>query len=169
MAILATNRSSKPQLEEIMRPILFALIAVAMGCSGSDTLVAAIPAPPAAVAVVQASFGPPTLPDWIRHPFEFPAGLMGSNNCTFAPGAATAQWDFHPDGGCWERLGPDGWTRQQQHRIHVTQHAACGGGAADLSNTRVCRAPSVPNPCAIDLLTGPNGCARCVIQPVVCH
>jgi hypothetical protein len=111
---------------------------------------------------------PPLLPAWITDPEEFPVGLKGQNNCTFGFGAPGAQWDFHPDGACWERRAPDGWIRQQQHRVHVPQLASCGGGAGDLSPIRVCRAPGEPNPCFIDASTGPNGCARCVVK-VTCH
>ena len=107
------------------------------------------------------------LPAWITHPEELPPGLMGRNNCTFLFGQA-AQWDFHPDGACWERPGPDGWTRQQQHRVHVWQLAACGNGPGDVSPVRVCRAPGEPNPCHINALTGPTGCALCV-RSVECH
>jgi hypothetical protein len=59
-------------------------------------------------ASLQASLGPPLLLAWITDPEKLPAGLMGRNNCTFAFGQATAQWDLHPDGACWERPGPDG-------------------------------------------------------------
>ena len=108
------------------------------------------------------------LPAWITDPGTMPEGLMGQNNCTFPLRLSNAQWDHHPDGACWERPGPDGWTRQQLHRVHVAQHAACGGGPADVSPIRVCQAPDLPNPCNINPLTGVNGCAVCVVE-VLCH
>ena len=115
-----------------------------------------------------AHVGHGALPSWITEPAHFPEDLMGRNNCSFAFGQPTAQWDFHSDGACWERPGPDGWTRQQQHRIHVRQLAACGGGSGDVSPVRVCRAPGQPNPCLINPTTGPTGCALC-IRNVACH
>src|SRR5262245_65971845 len=110
----------------------------------------------------------PLLPEWVSNPEEFPHGLMGQNNCTFALGAVGAQWDFHSDGACWERPGSNDWTRQQLHHVHVPHFAACGGAAGDTSSIRVCRTPGEPNPCPLDATTGPNGCARCVIS-FTCH
>jgi hypothetical protein len=111
-----------------------------------------------------------SLPAWVNNPQDFAPGLMGRNNCTFPLGAAGAQWDFHPDGACWERPGPDGWTRQQQHRVHVPTLAICGGGSGDVSPIRVCRPGGAgqPNPCFINAATGPNGCALCVVD-FTCH
>jgi len=108
------------------------------------------------------------LPAWIVEPSTPPDGRVGKNNCTFAFGQAVPQWDFHPDAGCWEHAGPDGWTRQQYKRIHVPTLPACGGGPGDATGIRVCRAPGLANPCFMDQVTGPNGCARCVVNPV-CH
>src|SRR5688572_12702391 len=61
--------------------------------------------------------GPPSLPAWIANPQEIPSGLKGKNNCTFrfGPGATGGIWDYHADGACWERPGPDGWVRQHQN------------------------------------------------------
>jgi hypothetical protein len=108
------------------------------------------------------------LPAWITAPRTMPEELRGLNNCTFPLRLPDAEWDYHPDGACWERPGPDGWTRQQLYRVHVPQHAACGNGPADVSPIRICQAPGLPNPCNINPETGPNGCAVCVID-VACH
>src|SRR4051812_7017130 len=59
------------------------------------------------------------LPDWITEPATLPAGLVGQNNCPFPFGQIVPQWNFHPEAGCWEHAGPDGWTRQQFQRIHI--------------------------------------------------
>ena len=110
------------------------------------------------------------LPDWILNPATLPPGRVGKNNCTFAFGQDVPQWDFHADAGCWERPGPDGWTRNQQSRVHIPSFRACGGGPGDAEVIRVCRVGGAgqPNPCTLDPLTGPAGCARCVINPT-CH
>lgn len=112
------------------------------------------------------------MPRWITEPSEFPEGLKGTNNCTFALGQPGAQWDFHSDGGCWERQGPDGWTRQQQHLVHVPSIVECGGGPGDVSPIRACREGGAgqPGPCPFGPkpITGPNGCALCVAM-LVCH
>lgn len=112
------------------------------------------------------------MPRWITEPDEFPEGMKGTNNCTFAFGRNGAQWDFHGEGGCWERPGPDGWTRQQQHLVHVPVVAECGGGAADFSPIRACRegGEGQVGPCPLGPRpnTGPNGCAICVAM-LVCH
>ena len=112
---------------------------------------------------------PSVLPAWIAEPATLPDGKVGKNNCTFAF-VSGSQWDAHPEGGCWERVGVDGWTRQQIQKIHVPNFASCGGGPGDATAIRVCRAGGAgqPSPCTIDLQTGPNGCARCVINPT-CH
>jgi hypothetical protein len=127
---------------------------------------------PEAVRSVAAAGGPPSLPGWIANPAVIPSGLKGRNNCTFAfgPGATGGIWDYHADGACWERPGPDGWTRQQQNVVHVPQHASCGGGPADVSPIRICRAGGAgqPTPCDVNPTTGPLGCAICV-RSVVCH
>ena len=111
------------------------------------------------------------LPDWIVNPATLPPGQVGKNNCTFEFPTAAYQWNFHPEGGCWEHEGPDGWTRQQFQRIHIaTGFASCGGGSGDATAIRVCRAGGggQPSPCPLNSITGPNGCARCVINPE-CH
>ena len=109
-----------------------------------------------------------TIPAWVLNPETLPPGLRGTNNCTFRFGANTTQWNFHEDGGCWERPGPDGWTRQQAHRIHVPELAECNGGPGDVSPIRVCQAPGLENPCPINPTTGPNSCAQCV-RSFNCH
>lgn len=146
-----------------------ALLAFSLACSSQDPSLTAADTPAAAQSVHSAK-GPPLLPAWITDPEHFPLGLRGRNNCAFAFGQSTAQWDFHPDGACWERPGPDGWTRQQQYRVHVPSLASCGGGAGDVSPIRVCRTGGAgqTTPCQINPLTGPNGCALCVAA-VVCH
>lgn len=108
-------------------------------------------------------------PEWVRVPEVLPEGLRGQNNCLWPFGVA-AVWDFHADAGCWERPGPDGWTRQQTHRIHVSANADCGGGAADVAPIRLCREGGAGQiaPCAFHPSTGPQGCAICV-RSVTCH
>ena len=111
------------------------------------------------------------LPAWIVSPATLPPGRVGKNNCTFGFGDNVPLWDFHPDAGCWERNGPDGWIRQQNQNIHFESFpSACGGGPGDATGIRVCRAGGAgqPSPCSLDTTTGPSGCARCVINPV-CH
>ena len=94
----------------------------------------------------------------------------GENNCTFPFGQDVPQWDFHPDAGCWEHSGPDGWVRNQQQKIHIPNFSRCGGGPGDANVIRVCRLGGAgqPQPCFLDPSTGPNGCARCVVNPT-CH
>ena len=108
-----------------------------------------------------------SLPDWAKYPEEMPQGLRGRNNCTF-PIASGSQWNFHEDGSCWERPGPDGWTRQQQHNVHVPHLPLCGNGPADIGSIRICRGPGQPSPCANNPRTGPNGCAVCV-PSIACY
>jgi hypothetical protein len=110
------------------------------------------------------------LPRWILKPSVLPVGKVGKNNCTFPLGHIVPQWNLHPDAGCWEHAGPDGWTRQQFASIHIPSFPSCGGGPGDATAIRVCRAGGAgqPSPCSIDPRTGPNGCARCVINPT-CH
>ena len=108
------------------------------------------------------------IPAWVAQPEVLPAGRQGQNNCTF--GSATpGQWDAHPEGGCWEHPGPDGWTRQQQHANHFESLPVCGGGPGDVDQIRVCRAGGGDqvSPCNGDP-TGPLGCALCV-RSVTCH
>ena len=109
------------------------------------------------------------LPSWILNPVALPPGRVGKNNCTFQFPAGY-QWNAHPEGGCWEHPGPDGWFRQQFQKIHIPNFASCGGGPGDATAIRVCRlgGQGQPQPCFIDPTTGPNGCARCVVNPE-CH
>jgi hypothetical protein len=104
------------------------------------------------------------LPAWVVHPEALPVGLQGQSNCTFD---AEGQWDAHPDGGCWEKPGPDGWIRQQSNRNHSESLPVCGGGPGDVELIRVCRADSAfeISPCGE---TGPRGCGLCV-RVVTCH
>lgn len=90
-------------------------------------------------ATVNQVVGSPELPAWIAEPAVLPAGLRGLNNCTFPFGNPTVQWDFHPDGACWEHPAPEGWTRNQQHRVHATSVPLCGGGPGDVFPIRMCR------------------------------
>jgi hypothetical protein len=106
------------------------------------------------------------LPDWIVNPKTLPPGRVGKNNCKFDFGLDTPKWDVHPDAGCWEHAGPDGWTRQQFQRIHHPSMPQCGGGPGDGTAIRVCRKPGEDSPCGEK--TGPKGCARCVVSPK-CH
>jgi len=144
-----------------------ALVAFLAACRSPESPVSLVEATEVA-SFSHVSSGPPLIPAWLADPDTLPLGLRGRNNCRFSFGQSTAQWDFHPDGACWERPGPDGWTRQQQHRIHVPHLADCGGGAGDVSPIRVCRAPGEANPCPVNPLTGPTGCALCV-RAVACH
>ena len=105
---------------------------------------------------------------WLSEPATFPTGWMGRNNCTFPLGAGV--WDAHPEGGCWERSGPNGQVRQAYNAVHFNAAAGCGG-AADLSGIRICvpdavGGPSVPTACG---MTGPRGCAVCAAPTIVCH
>ena len=106
------------------------------------------------------------IPAWVAHPEVLPAGHQGQSNCTFG---SAGQWDAHPEGGCWEHPGPDGWTREQRNANHFESLGACGGGPGDAAQIRVCRvsdgdqvSPCNGNP------TGPLGCAVCV-SVVTCH
>jgi len=175
-----------------MRRLLFALLAVAAGCSGNDSS----PTDPQQAKLPLGSIalegkggpslrGEPgqsvplfsdlefpqspglsavsrSLPDWVAYPENLPQGLRGRNNCTFATGNATSQWNYYEDGACWERPGPDGWTRQQNHHVHVDRSTVCGNGPADVFNVRVCREAGEDSPCALNPRTGPNKCAVCV-------
>jgi hypothetical protein len=141
----------------------FLALAILMVIPGA---LATLPAMPVATGLLE-------VPHWVAEPSTLPLGLEGTNNCTrFAIGNTTAQWDFHSDGACWERQGPDGWTRQQQHRVHVeSSSTSCGGGPADVFVIRVCREGGAGQPtpfCAFHQQTGPLGCAICV-PGVVCH
>jgi hypothetical protein len=110
------------------------------------------------------------LADWIVNPATLPEGRVGKNNCTFPFGQDVPQWDLHPEASCWEHAGPDGWTRQQFQKIHIPQFPSCGGGPGDATAIRVCRlgGQGQPAPCFLNPVTGPNGCARCVVNPT-CH
>ena len=109
-----------------------------------------------------------SIPSWVLYPENLPRGLQGTNNCTFKFGPNVPKWDFHEDAGCWERPGPDGWIRQQAHKIHVPELAECNGGPGDASPIRICQAPGLENPCPINPTTGPAGCAQC-IRSFSCH
>lgn len=151
--------------------LALALMSV-VSCAGPTAPPNASVAGPTAIGPVELGGGQPPLPAWILEPAAVPEGLRGVNNCTFpfGPNAADGVWDYHPEGACWERPGPDGWTRQQQNVVHVPQHVLCGGGPADVSPIRICRAggPGQPTPCDVNPVTGPLGCAICV-RSVVCH
>ena len=135
--------------------------------AATETLASAAP-----TAVVDApggaglatTFATADLPEWVLNPATVPHGLQGQNNCTFAFGQ-NAQWDFHPDGACWEHSAPDGLTRQQLHNVHFPTATFCGGGPGDSSAIRVCGTPGAETVCG---KTGPNGCAVCVPQ-TSCH
>jgi hypothetical protein len=107
------------------------------------------------------------LPDWIVNPPTLPPGRVGKNNCKFAFGVDVPKWDHHPDAGCWEHAGPDGWTRQQFQKLHVPKFRECNDGPGDATGIRVCRAGGAgqDSPCG---KTGPKGCAVCVPNPT-CH
>lgn len=109
-------------------------------------------------------------PDWIVNPATLPPGRVGKNNCKFEFEVDTPKWDVHPEAGCWEHAGPDGWTRQQFQKIHVPKFPQCGGRPGDATAIRVCRpgGQGQPSPCLIDKTTGPKGCARCVVSST-CH
>jgi hypothetical protein len=140
---------------------LILVFAPLIACSGNDGPVSFsasdLPDSPSLTAAVSSS-----VPDWIIHPEELPKGLRGHNNCTFPTGNATSQWDYYEDGACWERPGPDGWTRQQNYHVHANRSSACANGPADISNVRICRGPGEDAPCALNPRTGPNGCTVCV-------
>ena len=112
------------------------------------------------------------LPAWIAEPRVLPPGLEGTNNCTFPFGNTSVQWDFHPEGACWEHPAQDGWTRNQQHRVHASSVPLCGGAPGDVFPIRMCRAGGAgqpgPSPACETATTGPNGCVICV-RSVVCH
>jgi len=86
------------------------------------------------------------LPAWIVNPPTLPPGRVGKNNCKFEFGVDTPKWDFHPDAGCWEHAGPDGWTRQQFQKLHVPKFHECNGGPGDATAIRVCRAGAGASP-----------------------
>jgi hypothetical protein len=145
-----------------------ALLALSVGCSNPASPHADA-GTPTTLHFSSADDAPPALPAWITHPEVVPSELRGRNNCTFAFGVPGAQWNYYPDGACWERPGPDGWTRQQQYRVYVSHSPRCEGRAADYSPIRVCRAGAAGalSPCPGNPI-GPNGCAICVPK-VVCH
>ena len=111
---------------------------------------------------------------WVAQPSTFPIGWMGRNNCTFAiPIAAGSDpvWDAHPEGGCWERPGPDNQTRQALNAVHYNSLAACGGGPGDISGLRLCVADAIGQAPVETICgpTGPGGCAVCEPATTVCH
>ena len=103
-------------------PRFFVSMALAMilpGCSG--------PVSPSLSSTVQinsplgslrSESATSSLPVWITEPVVLPDGRVGKNNCTFAL-PAEYQWNAHPEGGCWEHPGPDGWARQQFQKVHI--------------------------------------------------
>jgi hypothetical protein len=113
------------------------------------------------------------LPAWIVEPSTLPVGRTGKNDCTFPFGQDVPQWDFHPDAGCWEHAGPDGWTRQQFERIHIPSLPSCGGGPGDGNGIRVCRVggEGQPSPCFLSPSTGRTAALDvsailCAIRPL---
>ena len=154
------------------RLIVFAAAGAVAACTIPDTKMGPTPVRTGAIALELADVmaSPTGIAAWILAPPDLPAGWVGKSNCTFLFGPLNARWDFHPEGGCWEHPGPDGWTRQQFQRVHVPSFASCGGGPGDATAIRVCRTggQGQPSPCPIDALTGPTGCARCVVNPQ-CH
>jgi hypothetical protein len=183
MYAMATNLNPLRSMNRTKHPHLAAAVTLAgcvitsVGCASgaepvSDSLASGLATSAVddelVLAVADGAREARELPAWITEPAEVPEGLRGTNNCAFYVPLAGAQWSFHPDGACWERPGPDGWTRQQQHNVHVPSHPECNGRPADVSPIRVCRNPFEPNPCHMSATTGPNGCAVCV-KKVVCH
>ena len=113
---------------------------------------------------------------------ELPEEFIGTNNCgdenggLFDFGAFIPDWDHHPDAGCLERPGEDGWIVQHAQKLHSPTLNACDFGPGDAYALRICRlgddgepASEFPSdlPCIIEL-TPLGGCARCLIAPT-CH
>src|SRR5262252_5650305 len=121
------------RLDGIAGAIVLGSLMLAAACSHKD-----LPTAPETTAIVQRDTI--DLPSWVASPAVLPAGQVGQNNCTFPFGQDVPQWNFHPDAGCWERPGPDGWTRQQFQKIHIPNFPSCGGGPGDGTAIRVCRA-----------------------------
>ena|SRR5215475_15771731 len=75
-----------------------------------------------------------TLPNRILQPEAPPQGLEGFNNCF--------TYGFPPDiffeeySTCWERLGPDGFVRQQ-FKLHRENLLECDGGPGDLESIHI--------------------------------
>jgi hypothetical protein len=106
------------------------------------------------------------IPAWVSEPSKLPEGLIGKNNCTVGP-SLDADFTLHPDGGCWEKAGPDGLVRQQFQAGHLLSVAACNGGPGDVSGIRLCGEPEQETPCGV---TGPRGCVSCPSNGgIVCH
>jgi hypothetical protein len=160
-------RSAPAELRVAVTSVALLMMACASPSAPSTTVTGG--SAPQSVAALSES---QSIPAWIADPVVIPSGLKGHNNCTFpfGPGATAGIWDYHADGACWERAGPDGWVRQQQNVVHVPEHALCGGGPADVSPIRICRegGGGQPTPCDVNPTTGPLGCAICV-RSVVCH
>ena len=110
-----------------------------------------------------------SVPPWVVDPLELPSGLQGRNNCLFTFPEHFEQWNVHPEGACWERPVPDGWTRQQLHQVHMDVVPACGGRPGDVSSIRICRPGGANQPSPCPTPTGPAGCALCVPAVVSCH
>jgi hypothetical protein len=106
------------------------------------------------------------LPAWIVNPPALPPGRVGKNNCTFAFGQNVPQWNFHPDAGCWEHAGPDGWTRQQYQKLHI-RVSLSAAAVLEMVCYPVCRAP-VRQP-ALHEPTYWTERLRCCVVSFVCH
>jgi hypothetical protein len=68
-----------------------------------------------------------SIPSWNPQSRDAAAWPKGPKQLYVQFGQDIPQWDFHPDAGCWEHAGPDGWTRQVQYKLHVPHHSDCGG------------------------------------------
>jgi len=145
------------------------LVVFLAACANPATPSSVASQPPAGTGSSLVALSASELPNWIRNPSTLPPGKVGKNNCTFPFGQNVPQWNFHPNAGCWEQDGEDGWTRQQFQAIHVPNFAPCGGGPGDATAIRVCRVGGAgqPAPC-FDAVTGETGCALCVANPT-CH
>jgi hypothetical protein len=130
-----------------------ALLAFVSACSNPVSPVPEAPAASADGAVRNKDSV--ELADWIANPPVLPPGRMGRSNCTYRL-TSNAHWDFYPEGGCWERQGPDGWVREQFNLLHSDD-------GNDVSMIRVCRQPGEITPCG---QAGPFGCAVCTVSPV---
>ena len=113
----------------------------------------------------------PSANAWSWAPEELPEGLQGRNTCE--PSTLLGireQWNFHPEGGCWQREAPDGFVRQQLYHVHLFSIGACAGGAGDLDVVRACVLPPLPGqvtPCGF---SATNGCTACPpTGTVTCH
>jgi hypothetical protein len=118
--------------------LLFLIACRATDSPATQTLTAT--AQPASTPAQPASTQTPTanqLPDWIVNPKTLPPGRVGKNNCKLPFGVDVPDWKFHQDAGCWERPGPDGWTRQQFQKLHVPKFRECNDRPGDATAIRV--------------------------------